>query len=148
MAKEAAAEKDTKKKKTRTKKTKTKKPAVSISDEAFKEWDKRLEQELKKQVAGSKKPYFAFMGKQYRVDELQGTTIKISAGAQKMSYPFNRLKVKDRAALATGLAERGGDEAHALAAFYHNANGDAKNASTHAAKLSKDYRQQLEPFGL
>ena len=149
LAKAAEQEKDEKKKKERKKKkAAVEKPEPSISAERFTAWDKRLEKELMSLVGSGKKPYFAFMGKQYRVDDLSGKTIKISSGAQKMSYPINRLKLKDRAALAVGMAERGGDEAKALAAFYLNANGDSKEAASYASKLGKSLRDELEPFGL
>ncbi len=115
-----------------------------ISDEVMKAWDARFQAALIEQIANGKSPYFDFMGKQYRADELSDKGIlKISAGAQKMTYPIARLKVKDKTALSIGMAQKAGDEERAIAAFYLYANDDVKDAQAMLLKVGKEQRDEV-----
>lgn len=120
----------------------------TISNEQLKAWQERLVAELQRQLKDGINPYFDFMGKEYRVDGLNGKLIKISAGPQKMSYPIDRLKIKDRCSLSIGLTENGRDEARAIAAIFLFVSGQSVEAETMKRTLTTALRQELEDAGL
>ena len=135
-----------KKKKERTKKPKkAKKAKVTLSPDVLAAWDARLVAALEAQLAAKKSPYFKFMGKDYTIDALDGgKTLKMSAGEQNMSYPILRLKVKDKASLAQGMAKKGNVEDKTLAAFYLTANKQSSAAKKILMMLDKAQRDEVE----
>ncbi len=133
------------KKDKKEKKEKAPKKTASVDDETMKAWGERLKKALEEKLASGKHPYFDFMGKQYRVDELSGGKIlKISSGSQEMSYPLNRLKLKDRCSLAKGIAQKGTNESLAVAAFFFYADGKSKEGQSYLMKIGKEERDQVE----
>ena len=80
---------------------------ASVSDEIQGVWQTRLSSALESALASKQEPYMSFMNKEYRVTKVTAAgTLMMQSGAQQISYPFKRLRDKDRASLAQGLAEK------------------------------------------
>ena len=68
----------------------------------------------------------------------------MSAGEQNMSYPILRLKIKDKASLAQGMAKKGNVEDKTIAAFYLTANKEPTAAKKILMMLDKEQRDEVE----
>ena len=124
---------------------KPKQQETSVSDEIKTAWQTRLHKALEEALSNKREPYMSFMNKEYKVTKITSAgTLMMQSGSQQISYPFKRLRDKDRASLSQGLAEKGGDEEHSLAVFYLRLSGDHKNADKIVTRLPKERREELE----
>jgi hypothetical protein len=104
-------------------------PAPKASPETLAAWDTRLRDRVSAALKAGRAPTFRFAMVPDRDSVLSACdgsgALKVRSGASEMSVPWTVLSPEDKRGLALALAESGGGEDLALAAFYHLVTGRA-----------------------